>query len=80
MVDFNSVLDHARRLSPEDQAKLIDALWEFIPTDVDIPLHPDWAVELERRVAALNAGTGKAIPWHQIRNEALSRIGHGTGT
>ena len=60
--------------------KLIDALWEFMPADVDIPLHPDWAVELVRRVAAINASTGKAIPWHQIREEALSRIGHGTVT
>ena len=36
--------------------KLIDALWEFMPTDVDIPLHPDWAVELEAADAKTNAG------------------------
>jgi putative addiction module component (TIGR02574 family) len=76
MADFNSVLDHARKLSPQDQAKLIDALWDAVPADADIPLHPDWAPELERRVAELKAGSGTTISWHQIRAEALARIGH----
>jgi putative addiction module component (TIGR02574 family) len=77
MVDFNSVLEHARKLTPQDQAKLIDALWDAIPADADIPLHPDWASELEQRVTELKAGAGTTIPWNQIRAEALARIGHG---
>lgn len=78
MVDFNSVLEHARKLSPQDQAKLIDALWDAVPADAEIPLNPDWASELERRVNALKAGAGTTIPWTQIRAEALARIGHGS--
>lgn len=78
MVDFNSVLNHARQLSPQDQAKLIDALWDSVPEGVDIPLHPEWGPELERRVAKLKAAQGNSIPWTQIRSEALARIGHGT--
>jgi len=78
MVDFNTVLEHARQLSPQDQAKLIYALWDAVPADADIPLHPDWASELERRVHELKACTGTTIPWTQIRAEALARIGHGT--
>ena len=78
MVDFNSVLEHARKLSPQDQARLIDALWDAVPADVDMPLHPDWASELERRVNELKAGTGTTIPWTRIRAEALARIGHGS--
>jgi putative addiction module component (TIGR02574 family) len=77
MADFNSVLDDARQLSPEDRVKLIDALWESVPADLDVPLHPDWAPELERRVAAIEAGTAGTIPWTTIREEALARIGHG---
>ena len=56
MVDFNSVLEDARQLSPSDQAKLIDALWDTVPVDADIPLHPEWAAELERRVNELKVG------------------------
>ncbi|MDA0657458.1 MAG: addiction module protein [Planctomycetota bacterium] len=78
MVDFNSVLEHARQLSPQDQAKLIDALWDAVPDDVDFPLHLDWASELERRVNELKVGDGMTIAWSQIRAEALARIGHGS--
>lgn len=77
MVDFHSVLQHARQLSPHEQARLIDALWDAVPEDAELPLHPDWAAELERRVEALKTGGATTIPWDQIRAEALARIGHG---
>jgi len=77
MADFNSVLGDAQQLPPEDRLRLIDALWESVPADLDVPLHPDWAPELERRVAAIKAGTTSSIPWATIREEALARIGHG---
>lgn len=77
MVDFNSVLEHARQLSPQDQARLIDALWDAIPTDAEVSLHLDWASELERRVNQFKTGDGVTIPWSKIRAEALARIGHG---
>lgn len=77
MADFNSVLENARELTPQDQARLIDALWDAVPADVDIPLHPDWAAELDRRVAELKAAAGSTVPWAQIRAEAPARIGHG---
>ena len=77
MADFNSVLDDACQLPPEDRLKLIDALWDSIPADLDLPLHSAWASELERRLAAIEAGTASTIPWTTIRQEALARIGHG---
>jgi len=77
MVDFNSVLTEARQLSAEDRLRLIDALWESVPPDADVPLHEDWAPELERRVAALEAGESPTVAWTRIRDEALARIGHG---
>jgi putative addiction module component (TIGR02574 family) len=80
MVDFNSVLEDARQLSPSDQAKLIDALWDTVPVDADIPLHPEWAAELERRVNELKVGAETPISWSQIRAEALARIGHGSNS
>ena len=77
MVDFNTVLTEAQQLSAEDQLRLIDALWDLVPPDADIPLHEDWAAELERRVAAIESGSAGMIPWTTIRKEALARIGHG---
>lgn len=77
MQDFDSVLDSARQLAPQDQARLIDALWCSMPESVDVPLHPEWEAELDRRLAALKTGSAKGIPWDQIRDAALARTGHG---
>ena len=75
MLNFESVLVEAKQLSADDQLRLIDALWDTVPDDAALPLHPDWAAELERRVAAIRAGTATTVPWTTIRNEALARIG-----
>ena len=77
MANLNSVLDDARQLSQDDLFRLINELWQLVPADADLPLHPDWALELERRVAALEAGTAETIPWTTVRDEALQRIRHG---
>jgi len=77
MVDFNSLLSEAKQLSVEDQLRLIEALWDLVPPDEDIPLHENWAAELELRVAAIEDGTAVTVPWSTIREEALARIGHG---
>jgi putative addiction module component (TIGR02574 family) len=77
MADFDSVLSGAQGLSPEDRLRLIDALWDMVPPDANIPLHDEWAPELERRIAAIEAGSATTVSWTQIRSEALARIGHG---
>lgn len=77
MADFNSVLHEARQLSDDDRLRLIDALWDLVPPDANIPLHEDWASELERRVAAIKGSTETTVPWKVVRAEALTRIGHG---
>jgi putative addiction module component (TIGR02574 family) len=77
MADYNFVPDSARQLSAEDRLRLMDALWDLLPPDADIPLHEDWAAELDRRVAALEAGPAQMVPWTRIRDGALARIGHG---
>jgi putative addiction module component (TIGR02574 family) len=76
MADFSTVFYDTRQLSPEERLKLIDALWESVPADLDLPLHPDWAPELERRVVAVEAGTATAIPWRTIRQAAPAPTGH----
>jgi putative addiction module component (TIGR02574 family) len=77
MIDFDSILNAAQQLPAEERLRLIQALWDSVPPDADIPLHEDWAPELERRVAALESGAAKTVAWSQIRNDALARIGHG---
>lgn len=77
MADFNSVLEKARQLSHQERLRLIDALWDLIPPDAQVPLHEDWAPEQERRIAAIEKGSEEMVPWELVCAEALKRIGYG---
>ena len=77
VTDFGSVLRAAQHLPTDDRLRLIAELWDTVPPDADFPIHPDWGLELERRVAAINDGTASAVPWSTVRDEALARIGYG---
>jgi putative addiction module component (TIGR02574 family) len=77
MTDFRSVLSAAQHLPTDDRLRLIEALQQTVSADADLPIHPEWESELERRVAAVKDGSATMIPWSTIRDEALARIGHG---
>jgi putative addiction module component (TIGR02574 family) len=77
MSDFRSVLSAAEQLSERDRLRLIDALWETVPPESEAPFSDQWACEIERRVAELDAGTAKTVRWCEIRDQALARIGYG---
>ncbi len=76
--DFQSILHAAQNLTAQDRLRLIDALWDTVPADSAVPIHEEWEAELESRVAEIVAGTAETLPWSQIRQAALARIGHGT--
>jgi putative addiction module component (TIGR02574 family) len=80
MTDFSSVLSAAQQLPADDRVRLIDALWETVPPDSEVTFSEQWAREIERRVAELDAGTVQTIPWSKIRQDALARVGHGKGS
>jgi putative addiction module component (TIGR02574 family) len=37
-------------------------------------LHPDWDAEIARRVAELDTGRAKTIPWEDVNREAQEII------
>jgi len=78
LVDFNSILSAAQQLGADDQLRLINALWDIVPADAEAGLHEDWAPELERRVAAIDAGETALTDWLTIREAALARLDDGT--
>jgi putative addiction module component (TIGR02574 family) len=80
MSDFGSVLSAAQRLPEQDRLRLIDALWETVPADTEAPFSDEWAREIQRRVAELDAGAAQTVPWSRIRDEALGRIDHGANS
>lgn len=49
-------------------------LAEPTPEEVMAHMHPDWAAEIARRSAAIDAGTVTLVRWEEVQARALARI------
>ena len=74
MADYNSVLSDAMRLSPAERAQLLDALWQIVPEENEVALHPEWKGELNHRVNAIQDGREEHYPWYDILSSTADRI------
>lgn len=72
-----AVLADALRLDPKSRAELAAELLASLDGPADPDAEAAWAAEIERRVAAIEAGTAKLEPWekvkHRIEKEILGR-------
>lgn len=72
-----AVLADALRLDPKSRAELATELLASLDGPGDPDAEAAWAAEIERRVAAIEAGTAKLEPWERVRrrieNEILKR-------
>lgn len=63
-----------RRLSVHERLQLVEALWDTIAQDAPdeaLPMTPELAAELQRRLAEHRAHPEAAIPWEAVRAELL---------
>ena len=72
--DFNEVFRDAAELSEQDRATLAGLLIESLEGEPDPDVEAAWAAEIKRRVAELDAGTVKTIPWEEVRQRLLDRL------
>jgi putative addiction module component (TIGR02574 family) len=75
MPNYEAVLADASRLPVVERIQLIEALWDTLPGDALPPLSDEWLAEIERRSAEYDSGSVQAVPWEQIRADALRRAG-----
>ena len=61
------VLAEALRLDPDSRAELAVELLASLDGPSDPDAEAAWAVEIERRVAAILAGTAKLEPWADVK-------------
>ncbi len=71
---FMDVLRDATELSEQDRAALAGFLIESLEAEPDPDVEAAWAVEIERRVQELEAGTVKSVPWEEVRQRLLDRL------
>jgi len=70
---MNPVFDF-RSLSVAERLQLVEDLWESIAEeapDEALPLTPELAAELDRRLAEHEADPSTAIPWDETRARIL---------
>ena len=75
MTQFDVALSAAFALPIDQRLKLIDELASSVPDDQPPALSPEWRAEIDRRSAAIDAGTEKLIPWEDVRKKIYQKFG-----
>jgi putative addiction module component (TIGR02574 family) len=69
-----SVLADALRLTPDARAELAAELFASLDSPSDPDAEAAWEVEIERRVADLEAGRSKLEPWEEVKRRIEKSI------
>ncbi|MBY0230929.1 MAG: addiction module protein [Gemmataceae bacterium] len=64
-----AILEAARRLDPDDQILVAEALLKDTGFDFVPMTDEQFAAELERRSAEMDQGIDPGIPWETLRDE-----------
>ena len=72
--DFNELFREAVTLPEQDRATLAGLLIDSLEGEPDSDVEAAWAVEIQRRVAEVEAGTVKTIPWEEVQQRLLARL------
>ena len=71
--DAAEILKDALALPSEARAALAGSLLESLETDIDEDAEAAWATEISRRIAELDSGAVKTIPWAEVRRRLSAR-------
>ena len=68
------LFERASALSEQERATLAGLLIESLESEVDRDVEEAWRIEIERRVAELDSGAVKTVPWEVVKAKLLQRI------
>jgi putative addiction module component (TIGR02574 family) len=72
--DFRQVFRDATDLPETDRATLAGLLIESLDPEPDPGVEAAWAEEIRRRIADMDAGSVKTIPWEEVREALFDRL------
>lgn len=61
------------RLDPEERATLMRLLVDTLDAESDEGVEDAWRVEIERRIAELDAGAVQTVSWEELRARLYRR-------
>lgn len=65
------LLEEALNLPPTSRADLASTLIRSLDNESDADAETAWAAEIDRRVAELDSGQVKTIPWSKVEEKLL---------
>jgi putative addiction module component (TIGR02574 family) len=76
------LLEDALKLEPQSRAELAQRLWSSIDDEEEaslgeVDVDPAFARELERRIAEVESGAVRPVPWSEVKARLESRIRRG---
>ena len=74
--EVSKLLEQALALSLEEQEALADSLISSLGDKVDEGVQAAWHAEIEKRIADLDSGKAKTIPWEEVRQRNLAKLPH----
>jgi putative addiction module component (TIGR02574 family) len=71
--EVSRLLERALSLSVEEQEALADSLISNLGGKVDEGVQAAWDDEIAKRIADLDSGREKTIPWTEVRKRNLAK-------
>jgi putative addiction module component (TIGR02574 family) len=72
---YEEARDKAMALNPEERSALAEDLWDSNRTAEELEIDRAWTIEVERRVAEIDAGIGTLIPGDDVIRELRAKYG-----
>ncbi len=72
--DAAEILKDALALPAEARAALIGPLVDSLDTEVDEGVEEAWRAEVQRRLAEIDSGAVKLVPWDEARRRLLAQL------
>jgi len=72
--EVSKLLERALTLSVEEQEALADSLISSLGGKVDEGLTAAWEAEIGKRIAELDSGKAKTVPWEEVRKRNLAKL------
>jgi len=72
--EVSKILEQALALSVEDQEALAETLISNLSGKVDEKVVAAWDDEVKKRIADLDSGKAKTIPWEEVRRRNLAKL------
>jgi putative addiction module component (TIGR02574 family) len=72
--EVSKLLEQALSLSVEEQEALADSLISNLGGKVDEAVLAAWDDEVKKRIAELDSGRAKTVPWTEVRRRNLAKL------